>query len=168
MTYNVNLLNAGIDECKSSGGGGAAFFYFERPVTLFPLNDNLNYTIGSRALVTNSLDLTNSTWFPIESSTLPTCKLLTSQIDTGDQENDTDNKATTNQESSLENMTLARIMADVDYDRVLELVCDYTLCICIQTSTCTHMKITNSSLLAKMLNFKITVSRFKTDPRCWH
>lgn len=90
------------------------------------MNDNVNYTIGSRALVTNFLDLTNSTWFPIESSNLPTCKTSTSRDDAGNNENDTDNnlKETTNQKSSLENVTLARIVAAVEYDKVLELVYD--------------------------------------------
>ena len=91
------------------------------------MNDNVNYTIGSRALVTNFLDLTNSVWFPIESSTLPTCKSTINRDDTGNKENDADNnlKDTANQESSLENMTLTRIMADVEYNKILELViCD--------------------------------------------
>ena len=71
----------------------------------------------------------NSTWFPVKSSTLPTCKPTTSRDDdAANKKNDTDNnlKETTNLNpaSSLENRTLARIMADEEYDEILELVCD--------------------------------------------
>ena len=66
--------------CGRPSSGGALFFYLQPPITFF-LNlthekRQYMYTLSSRQLVTNSIDPSNVTLFPIESATPSSCEVF--------------------------------------------------------------------------------------------
>ena len=111
-TYNVNLLNTydrnGSRGCKSSNGG-ALLFNFHQPMSPSCLYNSVNYTINSRQLVSTVLDSSNITLSSLEPGA------VVSHTTLPDQE-------TINQMSSLENAITARIIANEEYDQILNMV----------------------------------------------
>ena len=150
LSYNVEILhNTSNSTCKPSNGG-ALFFYLQPPATFFNDTNGKKFTLSSRQIVMNALDVCSSgflstirsacastdTLFDIASfSHLPLCDITTDNATTGPSvssttisEVDVSTPAPTSPTStltttaSLSDVVLKRIMANQSFSHVLQLV----------------------------------------------